>query len=263
MSKIDLNLQFLFNEYELIDRYKKAAELGYKFVELQNPYGIDLNELKLLINDLGLKQVLINVDVLDESTGIMNLALNPNKKDEFKRRIENSVKYCDQLNVNAINCIPGPKLNDVEDSIQYDTFIENLLYSSPLFESCGTKLLMEPINVYDQPGFFINNSTDGAKVVEDVNHNNFGLQYDVYHMQLMEGNLMNNIEKHISIIGHFQIADVVGRNEPGTGEINYHTIFKHIDSLGYEGFIGAEYKPLKTTEEGLSWIKEYENIQVS
>ena len=157
MSKIDLNLQFLFNEYELIDRYKKAAELGYKFVELQNPYGIDLIELKLLINDLGLKQVLINVDVLDESTGIMNLALNSNKKDEFKRRIENSVKYCDQLNVNAINCIPGPKLIDVEDSIQYDTFIENLIYASPLFESCDTKLLMEPINVYDQPGFFINN----------------------------------------------------------------------------------------------------------
>ena len=203
----------------------------------------NLNELKILISDLGLKQVLINVDVLDESSGIMNLALNPDKKDEFKRRIENSVKYCDQLNVNAINCIPGPKLIDVEDSIQYDTFIENLLYSSPLFESCDTKLLMEPINVYDQPGFFINNSTDGAKVVE--------------------GNLMNNIEKHISIIGHFQIADVVGRNEPGTGEINYHTIFKHIDNLGYEGFIGAEYKPLKTTEEGLGWIEEYENIQIS
>ena len=108
MSRIDLNLQFLFNEYDLIDRYKKVAELGYKYVELQNPYGIDLNELKLLISDLGLKQVLINVDVLDESTGIMNLALNPEKKDEFKIRIENSVRYCDELNVYAINCIPGP-----------------------------------------------------------------------------------------------------------------------------------------------------------
>ena len=149
MAKIDLNLQFLFNEYNLIDRYKKAAELGYKFVELQNPYGIDLNELKVLISDLGLNQVLINVDVMDNTSGIMNLALNPDKKDEYKLRIENSVKYCDELDVNAINCIPGPKLIDVEDSIQYDTFIENLIYASPLFESCGTKLLMEPINIYD------------------------------------------------------------------------------------------------------------------
>ena len=263
MSKIDLNLQFLFNEYDVIDRYKKAAELGFKFVELQNPYNIDLDELKPLINDLGLKQVLVNVDVLDDSTGETNIALNPSKKDVFKSRIDNSIKYCDELDVNVINCIPGPKIQDLESSIQYDTFVENLIYAAPLFESCNTKLLMEPINIYDQPGFFINNSTDGAKVVRDVDHNNFGLQYDVYHMQLMEGNLMNNIKKYISIIGHFQIADVIGRNEPGTGEINYHTIFKHIDDLGYDGFIGAEYKPLKSTEEGLEWIKEYEDIQIS
>ena len=124
-------------------------------------------------------------------------------------------------------------------------------------------MLMEPINIYDQPGFFINNSTDGAKVVKDVNLCFIGTTLIHNHMQLMEGNLMNNIEKYISIIGHFQIADVVGRNEPGTGEINYHTIFKHIDNLGYDGFIGAEYKPLTTTEEGLSWVKEYENIQIS
>jgi hydroxypyruvate isomerase len=167
------------------------------------------------------------------------------------------------LGVKVINCTPGPAINGLERSVQYQTLIENLSYAAPLFEECGTRLLIEPINTFDQPGFFISNSKDGAKVVSDVSHRNFGLQYDVYHMQLMEGNIMNNIKKNIDIIGHFQIADVPGRLEPGKGEIGYSNIFKFIDDLGYEGFIGAEYKPENTTEEGLVWIKQYDGLEIA
>ena len=171
--------------------------------------------------------------------------------------------YCAELGVKVINCTPGPSIDDLERSVQYQTLIENLSYAAPLFKESGTKLLIEPINTFDQPGFFISNSTDGAKVVSDVSDDNFGLQYDVYHMQLMEGNIMNNIKKHIDIIGHFQIADVPGRLEPGKGEIGYSNIFNFIDDLGYEGFIGAEYKPEKTTEEGLEWIKQYAGLEIA
>ena len=260
MPKLNLNLQFLFTEYEVKERYKKAAELGFKFVELQNPYGIDVNELQALLDDLGLEQILINIDVSDKELKSMNLALNPLKRDKFKERVEKSVKYAETLSVRVVNCTPGPALDDFEYTEQYETLVENLRYASPLFEASNTKLLMEPINTFDQPGFFINKSKDGAKLVEDVGHNNMGLQYDIYHMQLMEGNLINNIKQYIDIIGHFQIADVPGRFEPGKGEIGYSNLFNFIDDIGYDGFIGAEYNPETDTESGLSWINNYNGL---
>ena len=263
MAKIDLNLQFLLNEYEILDRYKKSHELGFKFVELQHPYSLDLNLLSSLISDLDMAQVLINIDLNNDETGKMNLAIDPKGIDKFKSSVDNSLRYCTELSVKVINCTPGPAIDDLERSVQYQTLTENLSYAAPLFEECGTRLLIEPINTFDQPGFFISNSKDGAKVVADVSHRNFGLQYDVYHMQLMEGNIMNNIKKYIDIIGHFQIADVPGRLEPGKGEIGYSNIFKFIDDLGYEGFIGAEYKPENTTEEGLEWIKKYDGLEIA
>ena len=262
MPKIDLNLQFLFSEYEIKDRYKKAAELGFKYVELQNPYSINVVELKGLIDDLGLKQVLVNIDVSDNVLKSSNLAINPSKQDIFKRRVDQSVKYCEALSINAINCTPGPKIDGINKEDQYSTLVSNLSYASPIFEQCGTKLLMEPINTFDQPGFLINKSGAGAKLIEDVNHKNMGLQYDVYHMQLMEGNLIRNIENYLNIIGHIQIADVPGRNEPGTGEIGYENIFKFLDDNGYKGFVGAEYNPKNNTESGLSWIKNYKHLKI-
>lgn len=262
MAKIDLNLQFLFNEYGILDRYKKSHELGFRFVELQNPYSLNLKLLSSLIDDLDLVQVLINIDVNDDETGTMNLAINPNGVEKFKKNVDNSLNYCQELKVKVINCTPGPSIPNLDRSVQYETLIKNLSYAAPLFEQCGTKLLIEPINTFDQPGFFISNSKDGSRVVSDVSHNNFGLQYDVYHMQLMEGNIMNNIKANIDIIGHFQIADVPGRLEPGKGEIGYSNIFKFIDELGYEGFIGAEYKPENKTEEGLEWIKQYNGLEI-
>ena len=128
MAKIDLNLQFLFNEYETLDRYKKSHELGFRFVELQHPYSIDLNILSPLLKDLGMTQVLINLDVNDDETGKMNLAINPEGVDKFKSNVEKSLRYCAELSVKVINCTPGPAIDGLEESVQYQTLIENLLW---------------------------------------------------------------------------------------------------------------------------------------
>jgi len=262
LPKLNANIQFLFNEYDVLSRFEEASRFGFKAVELQNPYIADPYYIKNILHDLGLKMVLINIPVTDKETGKMNLAILPHKKDSFKHNIDQTLEYAEKLDVNVVNCTPGPSSDNFEFSEMYDTLVSNLSFASPLFENIGVKLLIEPINTFDQPGFFINKSNKALELINNVNHRNLGLQYDLYHMQIMEGDLTRTIEKNIDKIGHFQIADNPGRNEPGTGEINFDHMFSIIDKLDYKGFIGAEYHPKTNTLEGLSWIKNYASIKI-
>jgi len=254
MVKLEANLQFMFNEYDLIDRYEQAAKAGFKGVELQAPYSLEIDQINEKLEKYNLKHVIINLPVMDPDTNLANIALRPDRKDLFLERLDLGLRYASNLGCLGINTGIGTKPEGFDDEEIYQTLIHNQkIASQKLFEK-NIMALIEPINIVDQPGFFINTSTQGIELLEKLNHENAYLLYDVYHMQIMEGDLVRTISKLINKIGHIQIADNPGRNEPGTGEINYSKIFQTLDEIQYEGWVGCEYKPYKNTLDSISWI---------
>lgn len=254
MVKLEANLQFMFNEYELIDRYEQAAKAGFSGVELQAPYSLEIDQIQEKLEKHNLKHVIINLPVTDPDTDLANIALRPDRKDLFLERLDLGTKYASELGCLGINTGIGTKPEGFDDEEIYQTLIHNQkIASEKLFEK-NIKALIEPINIVDQPGFFINTSSQGIDLIDSLNHKNAYLLYDVYHMQIMEGDLVRTMSKLINRIGHVQIADNPGRNEPGTGEINYSKIFQTLDEIGYKGWVGCEYKPSKNTLDSISWI---------
>ncbi len=257
MPKFNANIQFMFNEYDVLDRYDAAARAGFTAVELQSPYGIPIDQIVERLERNSLAQVLINLPGDDPGTGVKNVAINPARKDFFKECVDQGLEYAKGLGVLVVNSGVGPAIDGVSHEEHWATYVENIQYAAPLFAEIGTKVLIEPINTRDQPGFLIHNTEQGVAAIRDVGDDNFGLQYDVYHMQIMEGDLAPTIEANLDAIGHIQIADTPGRHEPGTGEINYPFLFDHLDRIGYRGWVGAEYHPAGKTEDGLGWVKPY------
>ena len=256
MPNFEANIQFMYNEFELIDRYEQAAKSGFKGVELQAPYSLEIDQIKEKLQKFNLKHVIINLPVTDPDTNLGNLALRPDRKDLFLERLDLGINYASNLGCIGINTGIGTKPDGFSNEEIYETLIENqIIASKKLFEK-NIKALIEPINTFDQPGFFISTSQQGIDLLDKINHNNAFLLYDVYHMQIMEGDLVRKITKLKDKIGHIQIADNPGRNEPGTGEINYSKIFSLLDEIDYKGWVGCEYKPLVDTQSSLSWLKK-------
>jgi len=254
MVKLEANLQFMFNEYELIDRYEQAAKAGFKGVELQAPYSLEIDQIKEKLELHSLKHVIINLPVTDPDTDLANIALRPDRKDLFLERLDIGLNYAYELGCIGINTGIGTKPEGFDDEEIYQTLIHNQkIASEKLFEK-NIMALIEPINTVDQPGFFINTSSQGIELIDKLNHKNAYLLYDVYHMQIMEGDLVRTMSKLINKIGHIQIADNPGRNEPGSGEINYSKIFQTLDEIDYKGWVGCEYKPSTNTFDSISWI---------
>jgi len=254
MVKLEANLMYMFNEFHLIDRYEQAAKAGFKGVELQAPYSLEIDQIKEKLFKYKLKHVIINLPVIDPETNLGNIALRPDRKDLFLERLDLGLQYASSLGCIGINTGIGTKPEGFDDEEIYQTLIDNQKIASEKLSEKNIMALVEPINVVDQPGFFINTSSQGIELIEKINHENAYLLYDVYHMQIMEGDLVRTISKLQNKIGHIQIADNPGRNEPGTGEINYPIIFQLLDEIGYKGWVGCEYKPLKNTFNSLSWI---------
>ena len=255
MVKFEANLQFMFNEYELIDRYEQASKAGFKGVELQAPYSLEKDQIVEKLEIHNLKHVIINLPVIDPDTNQANLALIPDKKDLFLERLDLGISYASALGCIGINTGIGVKPEGFDDKEIFETLVENQRIASEKLAEKNIKALVEPINTVDQPGFFINTSKQGMDLIEQINHHNAFLLYDVYHMQIMEGDLTRTITKLLDSIGHIQIADNPGRYEPGTGEINYPAIFNLLDKIGYSGWVGCEYKPSLNTIDSLSWMK--------
>ena len=254
MVRLEANLQFMFNEYELIDRYEQAAKAGFKGVELQAPYSLEIDQIKEKLELHSLKHVIINLPVTDPDTDLANIALRPDRKDLFLERLDIGLNYAYELGCIGINTGIGTKPEGFDDEEIYQTLIHNQkIASEKLFEK-NIMALIEPINTVDQPEFFINTSLQGIELIDKLNHKNAYLLYDVYHMQIMEGDLVRTMSKLINKIGHIQIADNPGRNEPGSGEINYSKIFQTLDEIGYKGWVGCEYKPSTNTFDSISWI---------
>ena len=255
MPKINANIQFMFNEYELLDRYDAAARAGFKGVEVQAPYSEPIGAIQERQERNQLKHIIINLPVTDPETGLNNLPLQPDKIDIYQERVALGIEYAVGLNCMGVNTGIGTLPEGDDREIAYRTYIDNLRYAASELGKVGISALVEPINTRDQPGFLIHSSAQAMNVIADVAHPNVLLQYDFYHMQIMEGDLVETFAKLMPNIGHVQFADSPGRNEPGSGEINYPFIFRKLDEFGYQGWAGAEYNPSTTTEKTLNWFK--------
>lgn len=255
MPKFAANLTMLFNEIPFLDRFQAAADAGFKGVEYLFPYAFEAGALAERLDRHQLVQVLHNLPAGDWDQGERGIACHPDRVGEFQDGVGRAIDYARQLGCKQLNCLAGIAPAGADPERVRQTFVDNLRFASAKLKDAGIRLLVEPVNDRDIPGFWLNRTGQAIAVIDEVGSDNLFLQYDIYHAQRMEGELGNTIARHLARIAHIQVADNPGRNEPGTGEINYPWLFRHIDQLGYEGWIGCEYKPAADTHAGLGWIQ--------
>ncbi|MGB3837079.1 hydroxypyruvate isomerase [Castellaniella sp.] len=255
MPKFAANLSMLFTEIDFLDRFEAAAKAGFKGVEYLFPYAYPKETLAQCLKDNGLEQVLHNLPAGKWEAGERGIACHPDRIEEFKAGVTQAVEYATALRCPKVNCLAGIVPAGVNQATAHKTFVENLRHAAAELKKAGIRLVIEPINTFDIPGFFLSRTDQALAIVAEVGSDNLQVQYDIYHAQRMEGELGNTISRQLASIGHIQLADNPGRHEPGTGEINYAWLLRHIDQTGYQGWIGCEYKPAGKTEDGLGWIK--------
>ena len=256
MPKFSANLTMMFNEIDFLGRFERAAKAGFKGVEYLFPYGWSKEQL---VNELGkhhLKQVLHNLPAGDWQAGERGIACLPGREGEFQDGVGLGLDYAKALKCGRLNCLVGKTPQEKPEKVR-QTLLNNLQFAATALEKENIRLLIEPLNSQDIPGFYLVHTQDAFQLFKEVNRPNLWLQYDIYHMQIMEGNLTKTIRDNLLRILHLQIADNPGRHEPGTGEINFTNLFRFIDEAGYDGWIGCEYVPAGKTEDGLQWVKPY------
>ena len=257
MPKFAANLTMLFNEVPFLDRFECAATAGFSAVEFLFPYAFAANDIKARLDAHKLKLVLHNLPAGDWDAGERGIACLPGREDEFRAGVGKAIEYAKALGVTQLNCLAGIAPIAADAAQLRKTFVTNLRFAASELGKSGLRLLIEPINTFDIPGFYLSRANQALHVISEVDVNNLFVQYDIYHAQRMEGELAMTLQKNLAHIGHIQLADNPGRNEPGTGEINYPFLFAHLDRMGYSGWIGCEYKPATTTNNGLDWFKPF------
>ena len=254
MPKFAANLTMLFNEVPFLDRFAAARRAGFAGVEYLFPYEHEPNEIRRRLDEHGLTQVLHNLPAGNWSAGERGIASHPDRVAEFEDGVTRAIQYATVLGCTQLNCLAGIAPAGVDQDRARATFVANLRGAGRRLQDAGIRLLVEPINTRDIPGFYLRTTAQALEIIGEVGSANLFLQYDVYHMQIMEGDLATTIEKNLDRIAHVQIADNPGRHEPGTGEINYEFLFEFLDRIGYAGWIGCEYRPAAGTEAGLGWM---------
>ncbi|KAA3652978.1 MAG: hydroxypyruvate isomerase [Proteobacteria bacterium] len=254
MPKFAANLSLLFNEHDFVDRFAAAAAAGFKGVEYLFPYAWPAAQLADALQAQGLVQVLHNLPPGDWDAGERGIACHPDRVGEFQDGVGRGIAYARALGCPQLNCLAGIRPEGVGPERALATFVDNLRFAAAALKAEGLKLLIEPINTFDIPGFFLNQTAQAAELIAAVGADNLFIQYDIYHAQRMEGELANTMARYLPQIAHMQLADTPGRHEPGTGEINFPFLFRHLDTLGYDGWIGCEYRPLADTVGGLGWL---------
>ena len=254
MPKFAANLTMLFTEHPFLDRFEHAAKAGFKAVEFLFPYAFVAQDIRQRLNAFDLKLVLHNLPAGNWEAGERGIACHPDRVDEFKSGVATAVTYAQALGVSQLNCLAGKKLDGVSEKEHRQTLVGNLKFAATQLAQADLRLLIEPINSFDIPGFYLNYTAQALDILDAVGASNAYVQYDIYHAQRMEGELAATMQRALPRIGHIQLADNPGRNEPGTGEINYAFLFAHLDRIGYDGWIGCEYKPATSTQAGLGWL---------
>ena len=255
MTKLAANLTMLYNEVPFLERFERAARDGFTAVEFLFPYAWPAEELRRRLDGNGLQLVLHNLPAGNWDGGERGIAVLPERVGEFQDGVGRAIEYATALGCKQVNCLAGKVPAGLDADTAHKTFVDNLQFAAGKLKDAGIRLLVEPINTYDIPGYYLNRTEQAAALLQDVGSDNLFIQYDIYHAQRQEGELANTIKKHLDSIAHIQLADNPGRNEPGTGEINYAWLFKYIDGTGYDGWIGCEYKPAGVTKDGLGWIQ--------
>ena len=261
MPRFNANLTMLFTERPFLDRFEAAAKAGFTGVEYLFPSDFAVVDLVQRLKAHGLTQVLHNMPAGDWAGGERGIAILPGRADEFKAGVEKAIAYATALDCKQVNCIAGIAPAGIARPVLEETFIANLRFAAGRLKQAGIKLLIEAINPIDIPGFFLNTTAQALDIIARTGSDNLFVQYDIYHMQITEGDLARTNERNISMIPHIQLADNPGRHEPGTGEINYPFLFAHLDRIGYSGWVGAEYRPMTTTEAGLGWFEAARTAQ--
>lgn len=256
MPRLAANLSTMFTELPFRDRFAAAADQGFSAVEFMFPYELSIEDAVSAAADRHLEVVLFNTPAGDWAAGERGLAALPDRICEFRDGVELAVEYARALSCPRLHVMAGK--TPADDPTIRRTLVENVSYAADTAASYGIDILLEPINTrVDIPGYYYSTSEAAIGVIKEVDRANVRLQYDIYHMQIMEGDIARRIEELLPLIGHIQLADNPGRQEPGTGEIAYSWLLKHIDDLGYKGYVGCEYKPAAETVAGLAWARPY------
>ena len=261
--RFSANLSFLFQEIPLYERIDAAAEHGFRGVEYMFPYDYDVAELKRRLRANGLTQVLFNLPAGDWAKGERGIASDPSRVAEFRHGVDEAVKIARELECARVNCLTGIAVPGLDPAVARTTLVTNLRYAASALGEIGATALVEPLNRIETPGFLIGTTAEAFALIDEVGAPNFELQFDVYHAQRVEGNIIATIRAHVARIGHVQIADSPQRNEPGTGELAWERILRVFDEVGYDGWIGAEYRPSLPVPETFAWLDAFRPHEVA
>ncbi|HLB14744.1 MAG TPA: hydroxypyruvate isomerase [Burkholderiales bacterium] len=257
MPKFAANINFLFTEVDFLQRFAAARKAGFGAVEFPFPYPYEHAALAAAAKDAGVEVVLFNLPPGNWEKGERGIACHPDRIAEFRDGVAKAIAYARTLKCPRVNCLAGVAPKDADPERLRATFVENLRYAAAAFAKEGVTLVMEPINPRTIPAFYLNTTKQALDIMRAVGAANLKIQYDIFHMQIVEGDLAKTIEANLANIGHIQFADVPDRHEPGTGEVNFDFLFDWIDRVGYPGWIGAEYVPAKGTVASLGWLKRH------
>jgi hydroxypyruvate isomerase len=257
MPRLAANLSLLFPELQFLERFAAAARAGFRAVEYQYPYAWKPENVAAAARDAGLEVVLHNMPRGDAERGEHGTACLPGREARFRDDLEHAVSYARAAGCKSLHCMAGVMPSGVERGALHAAYLANLRYAAHRLEREGMRLLIEPLSSRTVAGCFLTGSAQAACILEELGADNAFIQYDFFHMQIMEGNLAATVERLLPRIGHIQLADVPGRHEPGSGEINFDFLLAHVDRLGYSGWVGCEYNPRGDTLEGLKWARPY------
>jgi hydroxypyruvate isomerase len=259
MPRFAANLSMMFNEVPFLDRFARARAAGFEAVEFLMPYDFPAAEIARRLKDNGLQQVLFNAPPGDFAAGERGLAAQPGRQAEFREGVQKALEYAAALSCPRLHLWSGIAPAGVPRDTLLSVYAANLAWAAEECGKAGVKPVIEPINHRDIPGFFLNTTDEAAAIIQAVGPERLGLQFDLYHCQITEGDLVKTAERHLPLIAHMQVADNPGRNEPGTGEVNWPFVFQAIDKMGFRGWIGCEYRPAGETEAGLGWFAPYKS----
>lgn len=261
MPRFAANLSMLYPQHEFLDRFAAAAADGFAAVEYLFPYEFSAQEIQQRLSDNGLVQALFNAPPGDWAAGERGIASLPGREEEFRSGIARALEYAAVLGNDRIHVMAGLLPSEDLRERHHAVYVQNLAYAAEQAAKAGITILIEPINTRDMPGFFLNRQDQAQAICKEVGAANLKVQFDFYHCQIVEGDVISKLRRDFAGVGHIQIAGVPDRHEPNLGELNYAWLFDEIDRLGYTGWIGCEYRPKGDTSEGLQWLRDWKQLK--
>jgi len=255
VPKFAANLSMMFNEHDFPNRFSAAAKAGFDAVEFLFPYDYSPAEVGKWLKESKLKNVLFNLPPGDWAAGERGIAALPGREAEFRAGVAKAIEYALELCTPQLHMMAGLLPAGSDMGLHRKTYLENMKFAAQELAKHNLTLLLEPINTRDMPGYFLNTQAQAHELRVESGESNVKVQMDFYHAQIMEGDLTETFKKYFKDIGHTQIASVPKRNEPDDGEVNYPYLYQLLDEMGYEGYVGCEYRPKGKTEDGLAWFK--------